>query len=67
MRDNSMVIPYVSLVVTLFEIVTGAIFGVALFDIWMFAPESTIASVYFIGELGGFPIIFIKLILGVLI
>ena len=33
----------------------------------MFAPKYSIASVYFLGELGGFPMLLITLILGVLI
>ena len=64
---DSILLTYVSLVVMLFGIMTGSIFGVASFSRWMFAPDSVIADVKFLGELGGGPNFFIKLILGVLI
>ena len=50
-----------------FDIMTGAIVGVASFSIWVFTPEFAIASMYFLGELGGVPILLNKLILDVLI
>ena len=50
-----------------FDIITGAIVGVASFSTCMSTPESSIFSVYFLVELGGVPILLIKLILGVLI
>ena len=62
-----MVIPSGSLAVVLFYNMPGDIIDVASFSGWIFAPESAISSVYFLGELGGVPIILIKLILGVLI
>ena len=46
---------------------TGSIVGADGFSGFMFAPESSNASVYCIGELSGVPILFIKLILGVLV
>ena len=49
------------------EIITGVIVGVVLSSRFMFAPDSSIANVYFLGELGRFPILFIKLILVVLV
>ena len=49
----------------LFGIMIGSIVGVASFSRWIFAPDSLIADVKFLGELGGGPIFFIKLILGV--
>ena len=64
---NSIVLTSGRLVVMFFEIMTGAIFGVASFARWVFAPESEIASVYFIRELGGVPILLIELILSLLI
>ena len=45
----------------------GSIVGVASFSRCMFAPESLIYSVYFLGELGGISILLIELILGALI
>ena len=46
---------------------TGAIMGVACLDRCMGVTESDIASLYLLGELGGVPILFIKLILVLLI
>ena len=46
--DDSIVLPYDSLAVVLFDIMTGGIIGVASLAIWMFAPESSISSVYFL-------------------
>ena len=50
-----------------FEIITGSIVGMAWLARCIFAPESEIASVYLLVELGGIPTLLIKLILGVLI
>ena len=47
----------------LFDIMTGAIAGVVSVIIWMFVPESTIASVNFLGEIDGVPILLNKPIL----
>ena len=55
------------LVVVLFDTMNGYIVGVDSFDRCMFAPESAISSVYFLGELGGVLILLVKLILVVLI
>ena len=49
-----------------FDSTTGGIVVVAWLDICMIEPNSKIASVYFLGELGGVPILLIKLILGLL-
>ena len=65
--DYSIVLPYDILALMLFGITTEAIFGVASFARWMFAPQSEIACVHFLGEVGGVSIILIKLILGLLI
>ena len=46
--DNYMVQESGCLAVMLFEIMTGVIVGVALFDRWIFIPESAIANVYFV-------------------
>ena len=51
----------------LFEMMTEDIVGVDSFDRWMFALDSEITSVYFLGSLRGVPILSIKLILEVLI
>ena len=59
-----MVIPSGTLAVVLFEIMTGVIVGIALFDRWIFTPESAIYNVYFVAELGGVLILFIKIFLG---
>ena len=45
----------------------GSIFGVIYFARCMFAPESTIASFYLLGEVDGVSILLIKLFLGALI
>ena len=49
------------------DIMTGAIIGVACLDRCMGVTGSEIASLYLLGEVGGVPILFIKLILGLLI
>ena len=49
MCDDSIVIPYGSLVVISFKIITGAIVVVACFARYIFAPESVIASVLLLG------------------
>ena len=67
MCDDSILLPYGTLAVMLFLIITGAIVVVACFARFIFAPVSAIASVFILGELGGFPIQFIKLVLGLLI
>ena len=51
--DNYIVIPSGSLAVMSFDIMTGAIVDVDWFSRWMLVPEYEIASVYFLGELGG--------------
>ena len=51
----------------LFNIITGVIVGVYSFSKWMFSPEPVIASVYFLGELGGILILLIKLVLGLIL
>ena len=51
----------------LFDIITGAIVCVASFARRMFTPESTIASVYFLGEFCGVRILLIEPILSVMI
>ena len=61
--DESIVLPSGSLQVMFFDIITGDIVCVASFAICMFAPESVIVGVYFLGELGGVPVLLIKLIL----
>ena len=48
-----------------FDIITVAIVGVVCLDIGMFTSASEISSMYLLGELGGVPILLIKLILGV--
>ena len=65
--DNSIVIPSGRIDVMSFNIITGDIFGMACFSGCIFAPESAIASVYLLEELGGVPILLMKLILWVLI
>ena len=65
--DDSIVLPSDSLFVISFENMTWDIVGVGCFDKYMFAPESAIASVYLLRELGWVPVLLIKLILGVLI
>ena len=65
--DESSVLPSGSLYVMSFDIITVAIVGVVCLDIGMFTSASEISSMYLLGELGGVPILLIKLILGVLI
>ena len=65
--DDSIVLPSGSLTVISFEIMTGAIVVVACFSRCIFAPESASANVFLLGELGGVPIQFVKLNLGLLI
>ena len=65
--DDSIVLLYGSLAVMSFEIMTGAIVVVACFSGCISAPESSVFSVYLLGEFGGVTIQFIKLILGLLI
>ena len=50
-----------------FVIMTVAFVGVACLNRFIFEPESAIASVFLLGELGGVLILLIKLGLGVLI
>ena len=64
---DSIVILYGILDFMLFVIITGAIVAVSCFAGYIFAPESAIASVFIPGELGEFPIQFIKLALWLLI
>ena len=49
-----------------FEIITEDIFVVACFYRFIFAPGSAKDSVFLLGEFGGVPIQFIKLIIGLL-
>ena len=65
--DESIVILSGSLAAVSFDIKTVAIVGVSRFAICVFAPECAIDSIYFLVELGGVPILLIKLILGGLI
>ena len=67
MCDDSIVIPSCRLYVVSFEIMTGTIVVADFFDRCIFAPESSISSLVLLGEFGGFPIQFIKLVLGLLI
>ena len=67
MCEDSIIIPSVSLAVISFGIIIGTILVVACFSRCIFAPESTIASIFLLGEFGGAPIQFTKLILGLLI
>ena len=64
--DDSVVIPSGSLAVMSFEIMFRAIVLVACFPICILAPDSTIASVFLLGEFGGVPIHFINLIFALL-
>ena len=61
--DDSIVLPSVSHNINSFDMMTMGIIGVDLFDRCMFAPDYEFAGVYFIVELGGVPILLIKLIL----
>ena len=65
--DESIVLPSGSLSVMFFEIITGDIVCVASFSRLMFARESMVVGVYFLGELGEVPILLIKLSLGLLV
>ena len=67
MCEESTVMPYVSLAVISFDIITGAILVVACFSRCIFEPASTIASMLLLVGLGGVPIQIIKLILGLLL
>ena len=67
MCEESIVIPYDSLAVVSFGIITGDNVVVACFSRFIFAPESRIASMLLLGVLSGVSIKFIKLILGLLI
>ena len=65
--EDSIVLPYGSLSVILFDIITGAIVVVACFARCIFAPESAMAIMFLLLGLGGVSIQFIELILGLLI
>ena len=67
MCEDSIVIPSGSLAVVLFRIITGAVVVVDCFAGCIFAPESAIDNMLFLGGLGGVSIQFIKIILGLLI
>ena len=67
MCDDSIVIPYDSIAVNSFEMITGYISVVACFSRYIFAPESAIYSMFLQEEFGGVPIHFIKLFLGLLL
>ena len=67
MWDDSIVLTSGSIYVVLFEIMNEAIVLVACLSRYIFAPEYDISSVFLLGELGGVPIKFVKLILGLLI
>ena len=64
--DDSIVIPHGILDIMYFDIMTRVIVGVACLDRCMIALEYKITGVYLLGEVGGVPIILIKLILGVI-
>ena len=64
--DYSIVLPYGSFSVMSFGIITGTIVVVSCLDRCMLTPESAIDIVCLLGELGGFPILLIKLSLEVL-
>ena len=53
MCEDSIVLPYGSLAVISFDIITGRIFVVACFARFIFAPESAIASMLLLVGLGG--------------
>ena len=65
--DDSIVLPYDRLDVMSFDIMNGAIVVVPCLDRYISVPESATASVCLLGELGGVPILLIKLNLGLLI
>ena len=67
MCDDSIVLPYGSISVILFEIITGDIVVMACFAMCIFAPESDIARMLLLGKFGGVLIQFIKLILGLIV
>ena len=64
---DSIVIKSGSLALISLSIITGAIVGVSCLDMFIFAPESVIASMLVLVGLGGVSIQFTKLILGLLI
>ena len=65
--EDSIFLPSDNLAFMSFDIMDGDIFGVPCFYRCIFAPESAISSVYLPGELVGIPILFNKLIFGLLI
>ena len=67
MCDYYIVLPYGNIYDILFDIITRDIVVVACFVKCIFAPESDIASMLLLGDLGGVLIKFIKIILGLLI
>ena len=67
MCEDSIVLPYSSLAVISFHIITGFILVVASFSGCIFVPDSAIDKMLLIGESGGVPIKLIKNILGLLI
>ena len=67
MCDKSIVLPFSSLAVMSFEIMTGGIVVVACFARCIFPPQSAIASVFLLEEFGRVPIQYIRLILGLLV
>ena len=67
MCEDSILLPSGGISVILFEIITGGIIVVDCFSRCIFALESAISIILLPGEIGGVPIQFIKLILGLLI
>ena len=65
--EDSIVFSSGSLTVISFDIITGGIIVVDCFSRCIFALESAISIILLPGEIGGVPIQFIKLILGLLI
>ena len=67
MCEYSIVIPSGSIDFISLDIITGAIVVVSCFARCVLAPESAIAGILLLGELGWVPIQFIKILLGILI
>ena len=65
--EDSVVLPSGILAVISFDIITGAIVGLACFARCIFAPESVIAIMLLLRLLGRVSIKFIKMVLGILI
>ena len=65
--EDYIFLPSVSLAAISFEIITEVIVVVACFARCIFAPEYDIASMLLLGGLGGVPIQYVKLIVGLII